>query len=90
MQEGKFAGITIFNPETVRERANMKVGEHGLSPVGIPYVLVGGQVIIDGGRANTDLRPGAPIRYAPITEGEIDLDLNDKQYPWHADLPDPE
>ena len=37
-----------------------------------------------------DLRPGKPIRYARITDGEIDLDLGDKAFSWHADIETPE
>jgi hypothetical protein len=65
----------------------MKEGERGSYTTGIPYVIVNGQLVIENGVANTDLRAGQPIRYPVVTEGEIDLDLNDKQYQWHADLP---
>jgi len=89
MQEGMITDITIFNPETISDASTMKIGERGLFTKGIPYVLVSGQVIIDDGVANTKLRAGQPIRYAPITEGEIPelVDLGDKKYQWHADLP---
>jgi len=50
-------------------------------------VMVNGQLVIENGVANIDLRAGQPIRYPVVTEGEIDIDLNDKQYQWHADLP---
>ena len=87
MQEGMIADITIFNPTTVRETAEMKAGKFGSPPIGIPYVIVSGQVLIDNGKANTKIRPGQPIRYEAITDGEITLDFNDKQYQWHAALP---
>ncbi|MFY0627572.1 MAG: hypothetical protein JXR07_14815 [Reichenbachiella sp.] len=55
------------------------------------HVVVSGQVIIEEGVANTDLRAGQPIRYDVITDGELpaaeDIDLGDKKYQWHADLP---
>lgn len=91
MQEGMIADITIFNPETIADAANMKIGERGLPTTGILFVVVNGQVIIDKGIANTDVRAGQPIRYDIITEGELpaaeDIDLGDKKYQWHADLP---
>ena len=90
MQEGMIADITIFNPETITETSSMKKGMNGSFTKGIPYVLVSGQIIIDGGVANTDLRPGKLIRYARITDGEIDLDLGDKAFSWHADIETPE
>jgi hypothetical protein len=60
---------------------------NGLPPIGLPHVMVNGQLSIENGVANTDVLAGQPIRYPVIIEGEIDLDLNDKQYQWHADLP---
>ncbi len=87
LQQGMIADITVFNPETIADAATMKMGERGLFTHGIPYVIVNGQVLIDNGVANTDIRPGQPIRYEVITEGDIDLDFDDKKYQWHADLP---
>ena len=86
MQEGMIADITIFNPETITETSLMKKGMTGSFTKGIPFVLVSGQLIIENGKANVDKAPGQPIRYAPITEGEIVLDLGDKPFQWHADL----
>jgi len=88
VQPGMVADITIFDPDTIAETSTMKQGERGSFTRGIPFVMVSGQLIIENGVANTDMRVGQPIRYPVITEGEIDLDLNDKQYQWHADLPD--
>ena len=90
LQQGMIADITIFDPATVRETAEMKAGKFGSAPAGMPYVMVNGQLVIDNGAANTDIRPGQPIRYPVITEGEIVLDYNDKQFQWHADLSDEE
>ena len=86
MQEGKIADITIFNPDTIAETATMKAGMRGSYTKGIPHVIVSGQVIIEDGVANTKLRAGKPIRYPVVEEGEIDLDLGDKEFQWHADL----
>ena len=86
MQEGKIADITIFNPDTIAETATMKAGMRGSYTKGIPHVIVSGQVIIEEGVANTELRAGKPIRYPVIKEGEVDLDLGDKEYQWHSEL----
>lgn len=86
VQPGMIADITIFNPETITDAATMKLGERGLATRGIPYVIINGQVVIDNGIANTNIKPGQPIRYDVITEGEADGDLQDKQYQWHANI----
>ncbi len=88
MQPGMIADITIFDPDTVTDTATMKQGERGSFTKGIPYVLVNGSVVIDMGEADLALRPGQPIRYAPITKGEIVLDYDDAKYQWDADLKD--
>ena len=87
VQPGMIADITIFNPETIAETSTMKAGTRGSYTEGIVQVIVNGQVAIENGVANTKVLAGQPIRYEPITEGEIDLDLNDKQYQWHKELP---
>lgn len=68
----------------------MKKGMNGSFTKGIPFVLVSGQVIIDEGVANIDLRPGQPNRYPVIEGGDIDLDLGDKAFTWHADIETPD
>jgi len=88
MQMGMVADITIFDPDTIAETSTMKEGERGSFTQGISHIIVNGQPAIEDGVANTDVLAGQPIRYEPTTEGEIDLNLNDKQYQWHADLPD--
>jgi N-acyl-D-aspartate/D-glutamate deacylase len=80
MQEGLIADITVFNPDTISETSTMKLGERGSYTKRIPYVLVGGQVVIDDGVANTKLRAGQPIRYEPITKDEIVLEYDDASY----------
>jgi hypothetical protein len=66
MQEGMAADITIFNPETVAEGSDYKGGENGLPSMGIPYVIVFGQLVKRDNEA-TDVFPGVPIRY-PVEE----------------------
>lgn len=56
------ADLTIFDPETVMDRATY---ENATIPsAGIPYVIVGGQVVVDRGEL-TPARPGRAIR-APL------------------------
>ena len=90
MQEGMIADITIFDPDTIADTSTMKQGERGSYTKGIPFVLVNGQVAIDDGVANTKLRAGKPIRYEPITGGEIVLEYDDAKYQWDADVKDRE
>jgi dihydroorotase len=56
LQAGKDADITIFDPATVRERATY--AEPDQRSAGIPYVIVNGAVVIDGGEAVADAAPG--------------------------------
>lgn len=88
MQEGMIADITIFDPQTIHDRASMVIGNRAAAPEGIPYVLVSGKFVVRNGQSQIGARPGQAIRYDPITSGEIKLDYGDKVYQWHADLPD--
>ncbi len=90
MQEGMIADITIFDPETIADNADMKIGNRASSPTGIPHVLVSGTFVVRDGESQIGARPGQPIRYEPITDGDIVLDYDDKQYQWHAEIPDHE
>ncbi len=56
---GADADLTVFDPQTVRDRATYE--DATLTAEGIPYVIVGGQVVVDGGQL-TDARPGRAIR----------------------------
>lgn len=59
---GADADLTIFDPATVRDRATYE--DATIPSAGIPYVIVGGQIVVDGGNV-TAARPGRGIR-API------------------------
>jgi N-acyl-D-amino-acid deacylase len=56
---GWAADITVFDPATVADRATF-TNPHRY-PVGIPYVIVNGQVVLDGGN-HTGALPGRVLR----------------------------
>jgi N-acyl-D-aspartate/D-glutamate deacylase len=62
LRPGLFADVTVFNPDTVIDRATY------LEPFqynqGIEYVMVNGQVVLDQGK-HTGARPGRALRHAP-------------------------
>jgi N-acyl-D-aspartate/D-glutamate deacylase len=61
MQAGMVADITIFDPEKVKDNATYT---NGCAPsTGIPYVLVGGVVVVKDSNVQTDPTPGQPIRF---------------------------
>ena len=88
VQPGMIADLTLFDPETIADNADMVIGNRAAAPSGIPYVMVSGELVVDGGESQIGARPGQPIRYEPIEGESPELDLNDKQYQWHRDLPD--
>ncbi len=53
LREGYFADITIFDPESVRDRATFE--NPNQYPEGIPYVIINGQVSVDRGQRTTAL-----------------------------------
>lgn len=59
IKEGNFADITVFNPQTVIDKATFE-NPHQF-PVGIEFVLVNGQVALDHGQQTTALA-GQPLR----------------------------
>lgn len=59
---GADADFAIFDPATVIDRATYE--DASIPSAGIPFVIVGGQVVVDGGRV-TSVRPGRGIR-APL------------------------
>jgi len=62
IRAGADADLTIFDPATVIDRSTYENAT--IASAGIPYVVVGGQVVVDSGRV-TKARPGRAIR-API------------------------
>ena len=55
----KKADLTIFDPATIQDRG--VPGNAAQAPVGVAYVIVNGQVVLDNGRM-TEARPGRGIR----------------------------
>jgi len=64
VREGMDADLTIFDPETVIDRSTYE--EPTLPAAGIPYVIVGGVLVVDGGKL-TGAKPGVGVR-APARE----------------------
>jgi N-acyl-D-aspartate/D-glutamate deacylase len=62
---GADADLTVFDPATVIDRATYE--DAAIPSAGIPYVIVGGQVVVDGGSV-TAARPGRAVR-APLGAG---------------------
>jgi dihydroorotase len=65
LKVGADADLTIFDPATVIDRSTYE--DATIPSAGIPYVIVGGQIVVDGGNV-TAARPGRAIR-APIAAG---------------------
>ncbi len=66
LKEGYWGDVTIFNPDTVIDKATFEKPQQ--YPVGIPYVIVNGVVVIDNG-THTGAHPGKVIRgpgYKPV------------------------
>lgn len=63
LQTGADADITVFNPETVRERASY--AKPSQPSTGIEYVLVGGTLVLDKGAVADDVAPGRWLRHPP-------------------------
>ena len=59
LRDGFKADIVVFNPDTVKTYATREDPRH--YPVGIEYVIVNGQVVIDRGE-NTGVLPGRALR----------------------------
>lgn len=57
---GKDADIVIFDPETVRDKADFS--RPSLPPEGIPYVIVNGKTVVKEGRL-TGEKPGKAVRF---------------------------
>ena len=70
VQVGKVADLAIFDPEKVASRATYKSGENGLPPVGMPYVIVNGTIVVNKSQV-LDVRPGQSIRFPVEAKGRF-------------------
>jgi dihydroorotase len=61
---GADADLTVFDPATVLDRATYENG--AIPSAGIPYVVVGGELVVDNGNVTT-ARPGRGVR-APVRQ----------------------
>ena len=59
LADGLAADVVVFDPATVRATATY--GEPRQFPVGIPYVIVNGELVVDRG-AHTGATPGRALR----------------------------
>jgi hypothetical protein len=61
LQTGMVADITIFDPETVTDKATYEKGT--LPSEGIPYVIVNGTIVVKDSKVLEGVNPGQPIRF---------------------------
>jgi dihydroorotase/N-acyl-D-amino-acid deacylase len=59
LKEGYWADVAVFDPATVADKATFEKPHQ--YPVGIPYVIVNGVVVLDNGK-HTGAHPGKVIR----------------------------
>ena len=59
LQAGRAADVTLFDPATVSDAATFP--DPHRYPVGIPYVIVNGEIVVDGG-IHTGATPGRALR----------------------------
>jgi N-acyl-D-aspartate/D-glutamate deacylase len=59
LKAGNWADVTVFDPETVIDKATFEAPHQ--YPEGIPYVIVNGVVVLDNGEHTGEL-PGKVLR----------------------------
>ena len=59
MKEGYWADLVLLDPEGIADRATYEQPEQ--YPEGIPYVMVNGELVVDGGKT-TERLPGRALR----------------------------
>jgi len=74
LQEGCDADITVFDPDTIIDRAEPKPEKLDLPPEGIRYVIVNGQVVVEEGEL-TGNTPGRLIRRTWTIPGDTEAVL---------------
>ena len=70
VQVGKVADLAIFDPLNVAPRATYKLGENGLPPVGMPYVIVHGTIVVKDSKV-LPVKPGQSIRFPVESKGRF-------------------
>lgn len=70
VQVGKVADLALFDPDKVAPRATYKLGENGLPPVGMPYVIVNGTIVVKDSKV-LDVKPGQSIRFPVEPKGRF-------------------
>jgi N-acyl-D-glutamate deacylase len=66
LQQGMDADIVVFDPATIRDVGTYE--KPNQPAVGVQFLLVNGEVVVDGGGLVLDAAPGLPIRRAVGTE----------------------
>lgn len=59
LSTGVVADLTIFDPKTIADRANIE--QTWLESVGVHHVIVSGQIVREAGNTDKSIRPGVPI-----------------------------
>ena len=57
--------------KTVAARATYKAGENALPPIGIPYVVVAGKIVVKGSEVQ-NVNAGQPIRFPVEDKGRFE------------------
>ena len=60
LRDGMMADITVIQPDEVKAPATRTQPKQ--NPVGIPYVIVNGEIVVDGGK-HTGALPGVALRH---------------------------
>jgi N-acyl-D-amino-acid deacylase len=71
LQEGCDADITVFDPDTIIDRAKPEPDKLDLPPEGIRYVIVNGQIVVEEGEL-TGNTPGRLIRRTWTIPGDTE------------------
>ena len=71
VQVGKVADLTLFDADKVSPRATYKAGQNGLPPVGMPYVVVGGKIVVKNSVVQ-DVKAGQAIRFPVEDKGRFE------------------
>ena len=69
IREGFAADLVVFDPATVGETNSFEKPKS--YPIGIPYTIVNGVVVIDGGK-HTGARPGRALKGRGTARGAVD------------------